>query len=197
VSTTLQDAAIATEVANGNKFRVAPLKGAGRNKPSYIGTNAFGVQVEVTSSEVEYYMLLFPKTLQFRTEPDGNYDFTLVFRMPAQPSEAREMKEHLRILVVLQLREPFIDSSWSKSPKPTITNPHETKYGSFYIFGVPLEFWLYDSQSGKVVQRLRPDGRYASCLGSKAKSRDVSFPSHSPQDHNGVHNTAGRSNSCI
>jgi len=157
------DDAVPTSVANRSQLRSVLLKGVGTQKPSYIGTNAFGAQVEVTSTDKDFHILLFPKALRFKIERYKGYGASeLVFRVPAETTEAPELKERLRLLVVCHLREPYIDSWHSDSRKPTITNPQEEKETRYYFIGIPSEFWLYDFQSGRIVQRLRPDGHPAS-----------------------------------
>ncbi len=150
---------ISYTIKNRDAFRGFLSKGVGSKKPSYTGTNAFGLQVQVTPTENELYEVLFSKKLPFRFERyEGHGISQLVFRLSANKVDAPELQKNLRVLAVGRLRKPYIQD-WDVETKPTITKPEEEKDSYHYIFAIISEFWLYDSRNGKILQRMKADGR--------------------------------------
>lgn len=127
-------------------------------KSSYAGQNAFGAQTDVVTTGGSYHFLLFPKSERFRTEGEFWWAKDFVFRLHAPASQAKELKERLQVIAVCRLQSPFTEIE-SETNKPTLQNPvEETNYRSYLSVSVS-EFWLYDPETGKVLEKLRPDGR--------------------------------------
>jgi len=150
---------ISYTIKDRDVFRGFLSKGVGSKKASYTGTNAFGVQVQVTPIEKDFYEVLFPKVLPFRVERYQRYGRSqLVFRLSASKADAPELQKALRVLAVGRLRKPYIQD-WHMETRPTITKPEEEKDSYHYISVIISEFWLYDYRGGTILQRMKADGR--------------------------------------
>jgi len=134
-----------------NRANIQAVQSTGEELPksSYPGQNAFGAHTDVTTRSLSFHFLAFPKSQNFRTE-DSVWTY-FVFRLRAPASEAKELKEALRMIALCRLRQPHTNISQSVS-KPTLSNPiEETRFLSYLSVNV-LEFWLYNSESGDVTK---------------------------------------------
>lgn len=139
---------ISDTVKNTSALRGFASSAVRSKHTTYTGTNAFGVEVQVTRTEEDVYEVLFPK--------NGRHG--VVFQLPASKSDAPELEKSLRVIAVCRLRKPYMQL-WGFETKPTIAKPEEDKYSYYYISAIISEFWLYDIRDGKIIQRMKTSGR--------------------------------------
>lgn len=125
-------------------------------KDSYIGSNAFGAQVEVESTYSENYGVLFNQGNWLfggtkPADPLNGRHFT--YLMPMAPDEAKAFKANVRLLLVCRLSPPWYRQT-SVRNAPTLDFPHDYHVEQNYLQAEPEQLWIFDQQTGEVIRKL-------------------------------------------
>lgn len=122
---------------------------------TYIGQNNFGVEKQVNETQTNYFELIFdnPKDFNpkdFAVTTVGGY---LNFQIPMLPSVSVSAKPELRMLIVYQLREPYVEY-YKSYVAAKVTNPEEKILYWHYIHANIRQFWFYNATTGEVYQKI-------------------------------------------
>jgi len=82
-----------------------------------------------------------------------SYDFTIALPNIA-PTVAKQIKDHLAILVLFKLKEPYRNFGVMKF-EPTIKEPEETLYKFQNVHADLKEIWIYNKASGEVLSKTK------------------------------------------
>ncbi|MBV9300625.1 MAG: hypothetical protein JOY62_04965 [Acidobacteriaceae bacterium] len=113
---------------------------------NYAGTNAFGARRNVESVSIEVYGVAFRPLSKLTIEYGG---------APMPPATAKQLKPHLRGLLVCTLEEPVLLRHFH-GHVPTIDDPFESVTEEKYLNIQLQQFWVFDAQSGRVLIKLKP-----------------------------------------
>lgn len=146
------------------------LKTIEEEKRQYVGSNAFGVERDVTSYRDTRYRLEFinQKAMTKIVGTDGVHVETPLIRLSLSPSEAKIIKQNIRLLYICR-PVPFNDESHRKSSLPnpyTITNYDgsnatlDRPTSSFTTYNnISVELMgiiVFDDSTGEILKKLGP-----------------------------------------
>lgn len=124
----------------------------------YVATNAFGATVNVQSTSEDIYALL-PNVGPL----SAPYDIT--FKM--SPEEAQKIKPNLATLMIVApekdqpapigVTSPWHGQNGFHSVEATFDSPQERITGYFLLRVQPLDVWVYDRATGKVLAKMSDD----------------------------------------
>ncbi|HQU91463.1 MAG TPA: hypothetical protein PLK77_04160 [Pyrinomonadaceae bacterium] len=146
----------------------------------YIATNAFVVKAQVQEIESDNFLLEIINWSAFNPTAFVPESFRALYEesmrggnaalissantlwrkdafhlsLKANPSEARKIRNNLRVLFVGEIREPFVAAS-SQETKATVTKPTAFKNRHYYLKVNLSEIWVYDFTTGTVYERLK------------------------------------------
>jgi hypothetical protein len=130
------------------------LGGKTTSSDSYIGTNAFGATREVSRSyEDQYGLALKPKKWPFEREDrfsDAESKFEIV---NISSSQARQLKQNLRILFIGTLQEPWTHHD-VEGREAKFDSPYESTTSKYLLDFVPKEIWFFDYSTGIVLKKI-------------------------------------------
>ena len=112
---------------------------------TYVGANSFGVKKLVTSSRFEDVGLIFYPFEGFRISRAS-------FEWDMEPEEARKIKPFLSVAVICRRTQDRLFIS-SKSSEATISYPYESEDDIYLVPVAAVQFVLYDSRDGRIVER--------------------------------------------
>jgi hypothetical protein len=115
------------------------------NAGKYTASNAFGVKREVESRITYRDLLLLNNPRQF--------DWSEI-SLGASKEEAMQIKTHLRYLYAVKLVEPYFYDDL-ETTEPTLARPILDKEETKYICASLREFWVFRSDTGEVLARLK------------------------------------------
>lgn len=140
------------------------------SQEKYQATNAYGAQVVVDKSTLAAYELIVRNWKDWEAvrytpisgharEPSSARESSLkpdslLFSTTMSPAEARLVKPHLKLLGLVRLKYPFTEFDVSRS-KPTFDVPEDTIIRYNYLHADLIELWLFDANTGKVLQKRR------------------------------------------
>ncbi len=122
------------------------------DRRKYIGTNAFGVKVEVTAIYSEDYGLAFEPASWVFADSGGRFGKEFSKLIAMSTDEAQRFKPNARILVVCKLAEPWYHESASRQ-KATIDSPYETITALRFLQVHPEQIWVINWATGEVMNK--------------------------------------------
>lgn len=122
---------------------------------TYIGQNGYGVEKQVDKTQTNYFELIFRNPKDFKYKDSG---FTTIagdlnFLIPMLPSVAMSAKPDLRMLIVYQLQEPYIEY-YKSHVTAKVTDPEEKYLYWHYINANARQIWFYNATTGEVYQKI-------------------------------------------
>jgi hypothetical protein len=110
-----------------------------------VGNNAFGATANI-AVETYYVCALKFENVNFRTTP-------ATFELKILPENARELKDHIRIIYIGKLVNAPYYKSYNAEKTPTLDSPTElTEIWRILNLNL-MQVWLVDSRSGDVLAK--------------------------------------------
>jgi hypothetical protein len=122
-----------------------------RSHGSYVGTNAFGAAVDVSTLWAESYPLVVKNVASF--PGDMRAGRLLKKTLTVAPEEAKRAKENLRVFAISRLAPPFTSEGEVYIPA-TFDIPQEFHATYYYVHVEVLALWFYDAGTGRVITRI-------------------------------------------
>ncbi|HEY3275653.1 MAG TPA: hypothetical protein VGJ94_03460 [Syntrophorhabdaceae bacterium] len=155
----------------------------------YSGTDASGARVEMEEIKFQEYLLAFRNFNEYPVEKAGSSTAGRVLpgrvaelpwsgaddRMPRDaisgtirftPKEAKQMADRVAVLLVFRPEAPY-GGSESMEERPGRGTYRHLFAQYYYIYARLLEVWLYDFDTGKIFEKMKP-------------RKSVRFPQSSP-----------------
>lgn len=146
-------------------YRSFTAKSDNINEGSYIGTNAFGTKVRVTSRKTVTYGLAYGNPREFAISKYlGRHEKSLgvsdrdslLIDIKMDTVTAIKAKPNLRALVVTKLISPYTSNA-TYYESPTFANPVSYYETYHYLIAHLEELWLYDITSGRIYAKVKPN----------------------------------------
>ena len=122
-------------------------------RKSYVGENSFGVKRRITRIEERVYALAVD---EMYFNPDKDYH-EYRFELALSPTEAKELKNNLGILIFCKARHYGGDTAFTLNKNDyvaaTINFPTEISTDIRYISVGILQVWLYNVKTGHVLSK--------------------------------------------
>jgi hypothetical protein len=118
---------------------------------SYIGSNAYGAEVKVSSMFIRQFGLTFP-TNRWPFQDGDRFDRKWVYLIPMSADKARAFKPNAAILLIAKLVSPWT-RHYASGHKATIDNPTEATIDEQYLQIQPLQIWIFDRSTGEILAK--------------------------------------------
>ncbi len=178
----LKDPSFKSTAFNPNA-KVIPLNRERVGSKSYIASNNFGASTVVDESNYEVYELAIANYLEFpfretiteeaqqrikvweqMLSKSGSYkhepyiteydkEWTVTDTVAANPEEAKNIKNNIRLLFIGKLDVPYIAESVIHR-KPTMSSPTEFTSIIRYLYVKLEEIWIYNVSSGHIYSKI-------------------------------------------
>lgn len=139
------------------------------NTETYEGSNAMGAKVQVTrtigknyevaiSNYSDFGMMRYidSRTRDLGYTSDIHAQDTILIAVPMDIAIAKRVKDHLKVLAVVRLREPYTFEGTFYA-KPTFKDPKEYFVEYHYLNSELLELWVYDNTTGQIFVKRKPN----------------------------------------
>jgi hypothetical protein len=164
-----------------SSFKSINLYDGKTERGEYIGSNAFGATINVTSSSYNSYCLLFDNYESFYSshwteealKRENRYskdwagiagreyvprysDYEKVYELNttvnATPEEAKSIKEQIKALVIVKLKSPFIGEGSIYIPA-TFDSASSFSQHFEYLLADVQEIWIYNIRTGEIYTK--------------------------------------------
>lgn len=130
---------------NLEKYLGVPIATSRKDKPSYIGKNAFGVTKDIVAEEADQVVLLLPV-------PKRTIEYSLVTKLFAEPDEARKLDNDLLVVVTTKVMSPCFVARTLRIP-PTLESPEDNTYNMLGVVGEKDASWkIIKASTGEVLK---------------------------------------------
>lgn len=113
---------------------------------SYVGSNAFNRKVSVRRF----------RNMQFNLAAVARRAMKYEMHVPMEAGKAKQADGAIGLLWVARLKDPYAHVQEDRTT-PTIDSPNDGTIIRHFIFIEPLEFWLYNTQTGEIYHRNKAD----------------------------------------
>jgi hypothetical protein len=156
-----------------NPNRAVELKKFLVRKESYPATNAMGVRVNVTSVENKNYLLSISNWRDFMTteitrEFKGRRE-ALALKFIQDAETTKKIRNNLSLLIVCKIVAPSTSSA-QKVIDPTLEHPVSINDEYNYLNVKALEFWIYNSLTGEIYQKINANPMSVAAKNSESKT---------------------------
>lgn len=120
-----------------------------------VGSNAFGASRRITTTNYVQYEVAFKRTnmgslARYR---HSGLEQTISISISMGPDEASTVSLQTQALLICKLASPFVSEA-EIYKTATLDDPTEMHSTEFYVHVAPLDLWLYEPSTGKVVVKL-------------------------------------------
>lgn len=134
-------------------LRRVTLRSVEYDRGSYLAGNAFNAKARVTSYRIDEFGVHFDINENAYLDPPTLESEHPLVSLPVPLAEAIKLKPALRVLLVCNLIDPWIDFDVS-SHDPTITEPEEWTASYRNVNVKLLGIWVFDQRTGKVLEKV-------------------------------------------
>ena len=128
-----------------------------KDKGSYIGTNAFGATIEVSSSTTIGYDIALANFSDFPLEAEEQsslFQWFYQIKLTLPPAEARKAKLSVAALVIGDMVQPFTSSDFTHLPA-TFDSPLQLTLITFNFHINVFQIWFFDVETGTILATIR------------------------------------------
>jgi hypothetical protein len=129
---------------NSPEYTVLTLRRLELSSREYVGSNAFGATVNVSSHLYDEYGVV------------TNQPLVTALAFPMEVSIAKDAKSYLRVALACTLLGGEVHRDVA-GHEATISDPYETHVQKQYLPVTVTELFVFDERSGNVLLRVRPD----------------------------------------
>lgn len=133
------------------------IKNLAFEKSHYLGTNAYGVSIDVEKVDRQDLVLALknPAGSKMKLVPFWIDNFK--YEIPQVPPEkARAVRDNMRLVYIFTLAEPYFNEDASHT-KPTYDKPEDSTRIFYNIHATVTEVWVFDYVTGEILLRVKSE----------------------------------------
>jgi hypothetical protein len=119
------------------------------SQADYVGNNAFGATANIAAESYYVCALEFKNVKTDKSPPTFKFEFE--FELKILPENAKELKDHLRVVYIGKLTNAPYYQLYRAEKTPTLDSPSAlTEMGTVLNLNL-MQVWLVDSRSGNIL----------------------------------------------